>query len=370
MSRVLILSWDGGGNTPSAFNLGARLVRRGHRVRMMGWDSMAARAAAAGLEFTTYPSVAPWPADLRHEDGWDRIAAALFGAATEADVAAEAESFRADVVVIDCMLTAGHAAAHRLGLPVASLVHVRYAPFVHGWGSEVLGTDVGALLDAAQCVLALQPPGFDPPELLQGRCHAASARCFGPAPRRLSTRPPRRCSAEPGDPWVLLSLSTTLQGQAEALPGLLDALASLPVRVLLTLGGVLTPDTVPAPANVTVARVPPARGGAAAHGRRRHPRRNEHGRHRARGRRADGVRAAGTRPAAQRGAGAGTRRRADGATRRATGRAGHSSTDRPRREPVRGPPRSGSRPAQPPSGTANSQRIWSKPWQPTPSPPR
>ena len=50
---------------------------------------------------------------------------------------------------------------------------------------------------------------------------------------------------------MLLSLSTTLQGQAEALPGLLGALASLPIRVLLTLGGVLTPGTVPAPANVT-----------------------------------------------------------------------------------------------------------------------
>ena len=41
----------------------------------------AQRAATAGMEFTTYPSVAPWPSDLRHEDGWDRIAAALFGAA-------------------------------------------------------------------------------------------------------------------------------------------------------------------------------------------------------------------------------------------------------------------------------------------------
>ena len=51
---------------------------------------------------------------------------------------------------------------------------------------------------------------------------------------------------------MLLSLSTTLQGQAEALPGLLAALRSLPVRVLLTLGGVLAPDAVPAPDNVTV----------------------------------------------------------------------------------------------------------------------
>jgi UDP:flavonoid glycosyltransferase YjiC (YdhE family) len=250
MSRVLILSWDGGGNTPSAFNLGARLVRRGHRVRMMGWDSMAQRAATAGMEFTTYPSVAPWPSDLRHEDGWDRIAAALFGAATESDAAAEAASFRPGVVVVDCMLTAGYAAAHRLGVPVASLVHVRYGPFVQGWGSEVLGADVGALLDATQRVLALQPPGFDPPELLRD-----GVSCVGAVlrPGGAETVDPATAArlTEPGSPWVLLSLSTTLQGQAEALPGLLGALASLPIRVLLTLGGVLRPDTVPAPKNVT-----------------------------------------------------------------------------------------------------------------------
>ena len=77
MSRFLILSWDGGGNTPSAYHLGSRLMRRGHQVKMMGWHAMATRAAGAGLGFTTYRSVPPWPADLRHEDGWERVAAAF-----------------------------------------------------------------------------------------------------------------------------------------------------------------------------------------------------------------------------------------------------------------------------------------------------
>jgi MGT family glycosyltransferase len=55
-----------------------------------------------------------------------------------------------------------------------------------------------------------------------------------------------------GDPWVLLSLGSTLQGQAEVLPGILAALEPLSVRVLLTLGGVLPVDAVDAPPNVTV----------------------------------------------------------------------------------------------------------------------
>ena len=45
--RFLIVSWDGGGNAPPALNLGARLTNLGHRVRLLGWDSMASRAAAA-----------------------------------------------------------------------------------------------------------------------------------------------------------------------------------------------------------------------------------------------------------------------------------------------------------------------------------
>ncbi len=55
-----------------------------------------------------------------------------------------------------------------------------------------------------------------------------------------------------GDPWILLSLSTTLQRQTEALPTMLEAVESLPVRVLLTLGGVIPTDAVPVPTNVTV----------------------------------------------------------------------------------------------------------------------
>jgi UDP:flavonoid glycosyltransferase YjiC (YdhE family) len=153
--------------------------------------------------------------------------------------------------VVDCMLTAGYAAARRLGLPVVSLVHVRYAPFVHQWGSAVLKTDVAALLDASRCVLALQPPGFDPPDLLRAGATAVGA-VLRPGPAEPLDPGLGDRLAEPGNPWVLLSLSTTLHGQAEALPGLLGALATLPVRVLVTLGGVLAPGSVPVPGNATV----------------------------------------------------------------------------------------------------------------------
>src|SRR6201995_3063293 len=97
--RILIASWDGGGNVPPALNLGARLVRRGHQVRLLGWESMASRAAASGLEFTVYPSVPPWPAGVSLEKAWRRrLIPALFGSGTGDDIRHEIESFAPDVV--------------------------------------------------------------------------------------------------------------------------------------------------------------------------------------------------------------------------------------------------------------------------------
>jgi UDP:flavonoid glycosyltransferase YjiC (YdhE family) len=251
VSRILILSWEGGGNTPSAYNLGTWLVRRGHRVRMMGWESMAGAAEAAELEFTSYPSVPPWPPHLRHEDGWDAVRTALFGSATRQDIVTQAREFGVDVLIVDCMLTAGYEAAREVGRPVVSLVHPLYVPFVHDWGGLVLDVDVPALLGESACVLALQPPGLDRPVELPDRTAYVGAILRPDGPDHLDPSTAALLQ-EPGDPWVLLSLSTTLQGQRDVLPGMLSALATLPVRVLLTLGGVMSPESVNAPANVAV----------------------------------------------------------------------------------------------------------------------
>jgi UDP:flavonoid glycosyltransferase YjiC (YdhE family) len=250
--RFLIVSWDGGGNTPSALNLGSRLVGEGHQVRLLGWESMAARAASAGVEFATYPSVPSWPRGVDLETKWDELVVpALLGPATRDDVLAEAERFAPDVVVVDCMMAAGLDAARLLGLPTAVLLHLLYSFYVESWGVREAQTRKAIGLSGSDLVLALVPPGFDTP------CSLPSNLTFvGPI-----TAPPPAGSLNPrdadllvasGDPWALLSLSTTLQGQAAALPRMLDAVAALPIRVLLTLGGVLSPDAVDAPPNVTV----------------------------------------------------------------------------------------------------------------------
>jgi UDP:flavonoid glycosyltransferase YjiC (YdhE family) len=100
-------------------------------------------------------------------------------------------------------------------------------------------------------VLALVPPGFDTPCLRPANTSYVGP-ITDPNPRQPLDPRDARLLAEPGDQWVLLSLSTTLQGQAAALPRMLDAVGALPVRVLLTLGGAWPASAVDPPPNVTV----------------------------------------------------------------------------------------------------------------------
>jgi UDP:flavonoid glycosyltransferase YjiC (YdhE family) len=251
-SRFLIVSWDGGGNTQPAVNLGARLIAAGHRVKLMGWESMRTRAAATGVQFASYPSVPPWPADLAFEDALDdRLAPALNGAPVRDDILTDAKGFAPDVVVVDCMMQAAWDASRELALPAAVLVHLPYYASMYEWGDERTRAEKAGFLDQVGAVLVLVPPGFDLPCAVPANTSYVGP-ITDPTPSQTLDPDDARLLTEPGHPWVLLSLSTTLQGQEVALPGILASIAKLPIRVLLTLGGVLPPSAVHAPANVTV----------------------------------------------------------------------------------------------------------------------
>jgi UDP:flavonoid glycosyltransferase YjiC (YdhE family) len=252
--RFLVVSWDGGGNTTPALNLGGRLVRDGHHVTVLGWSSMAAAVADAGLAFAAYPSMPPWPDGVMQEDLWtELVEPMLHGPTTVAEIVDVAQIVRPDVLVIDCMMGAAFAAAAKLGLPTAVLVHVRYRPFVDMWGDQVMRASAIDLLSSADRVLALTAPGFDGDAAsLPANTTYVGPILPAPANSASALRGDLEILHEPGDPWVLLSLSTTEQGQRAALPPILEALGGLPIRVLLTLGGVLPVDTLDVPTNVTV----------------------------------------------------------------------------------------------------------------------
>jgi hypothetical protein len=206
----------------------------------------------AGVEFAPYASVPPFPPDVDLDNVFvERVMPALAGEATKQDVLDAALDFAPDVVVVDCMIDAGLDAARTLGLPTAVLFHILYSLYMHVWGDPPTLAERWRVFEETDLVLALVPPGFDAP------CAVAKNTAYvGPinAPPSGTQLDPHDAAllAEPGDPWVLLSLSTTLQGQMHALPRMLEALSTLPVRVLLTLGGAVPAGAVEAPPNVTV----------------------------------------------------------------------------------------------------------------------
>jgi UDP-glucoronosyl and UDP-glucosyl transferase len=213
---------------------------------------MKSRAAIAGLEFKTYPSVPPWPSGVTLQQAWkERAIPALLGQGTRDDIRAEIEDFSPDVLVVDCMIDAGLEVADTLDLPRAVLIHVLYTTFMDKWGTRATRRKNAAYLDHADQVLVLVPPGFDTAHRLPvNTSNVGPITDPDPSPP-LNTRM-TELLAEPGKPWVLLSLGTTLQDQAVLLPRILEAVARLPIRVLLTLGGVLRPDAISPPPNVTV----------------------------------------------------------------------------------------------------------------------
>ena len=259
--RFLITTWDGGGNVPPAVALGVRLRRRGHGVRLMGSPSLAGVAAQAGLEWTPHRRVPEWPAGVPLDADSVRLGELFNGRAAAEDFAEELQARPVDVLVADCLSGASMAAGASAGVSMAILVHVLYAPFAGEWGVRRVDLDMprralglepmpplpfGEQLSSLGRVLCLTPPGLDaaPARLPENTSYV------GPV---LRPDPPGAAWSRRGDaPLVLLSFSTTLMGQTEALPPVLDALAPLPLEGVLTLGGALAPGAIRVPSNFSV----------------------------------------------------------------------------------------------------------------------
>ena len=218
----------------------------------------------------------------------------LWAPAWALNVAAELRRAPADIVATDYVLLGALAAAEAAGIPTAALVHKGYYPWPapgappFGTGLQPAHGLLGRLRDAvynagsrriyvrdglpvhnrARAHLGL-PPLRSPLEqydraarvlLLASRAFDFPIRRLPPNVRYVGTPlddgpVPNWTSPWPADdarPLVLVSLSTLPQGQGSVMQRLLTALASLPVRALVTLGPALDAAEFRAPANVQI----------------------------------------------------------------------------------------------------------------------
>ena len=174
----------------------------------------AARALEAGLGFTAYPSVPPWPVGLPQDDAIDTIFGYLSSATTRDEICAVAEEVRPDAMVVDGFMLAAYDAADRLGLPTAALCHCSYALFAGPWGERVMGVPVADLFDRVDRVLVPTHPAYEgieavPPNVDFIGAIKAVAEICGRAPGKPTTCRPWSAQHEHDQPGSVGRLART-----------------------------------------------------------------------------------------------------------------------------------------------------------------
>ena len=276
MGRYLIVTWDGAGNLVPTLGITRTLVDRGHDVRMIGHDTIAERCGDVGARFVALTQGAGWDA-MEDPDDFEAEVKLLveelcFSSTIARDVAQELHREPADAVLVDCMLFTAIDVALASDTPTAALFHTPYTIFRDGPLVEMFSQGIpmanaqraelglpaiarlGDIHDACAYAIVAVPKEFEPdvPD-------AANVLRIGP----VLDAPPLSREIDEVDvrdgatPLVLVSLSTSEQGQADLLQRCVDAVAQLPVRAIVTTGASIDPASVNAGANTRVVRYVP-----------------------------------------------------------------------------------------------------------------
>jgi UDP:flavonoid glycosyltransferase YjiC (YdhE family) len=263
MANVLFVTWDGGGNVAPALEIACALTRLGDRVRFLGQPSQREAIQSAGFDFESYRSPGAWTAT--GERNLLQNSLAFLGVLTNRsfgdDLLASVGRTPTDLVVVDCLLYGPLKAAEKAGLRRAVLVHSLYGVVSRtmaggpaGTIARIAGFRPRAMWASADLVIVATLEELDLPPLPADA--AVSLSYTGPVlPENLGQ--PDRAGSEP---TVLVSLSTTfIPGQMRILQAVLDGLAQLPVRGLVTTGPAIDGVGLRVPANTQTHRYLPHR---------------------------------------------------------------------------------------------------------------
>jgi len=278
MSRFLFATWDGAGNLVPTLALAARLSGDGHDVRLLGQRSIQARCGSQGWRFRPvthtpdFDSAAPAPA---RRDMRATARQLWFNPAAGEDLREELAREPADIVIGDCMLFGALAAAQAAALPTVALFHGAYALFRRGPLFDMLNgflpelnalrqdlelpaiRSISELHDACAMSLVATPEAFEPEMPRAANVRFAGPMLDGPA---LLHGAGDTVHTSTSQPLVIVSFSTSDQGQLAVLQRVVTAAARVASRVIVTTGPAIDPSSVPSAANVDIVRfVPHAR---------------------------------------------------------------------------------------------------------------
>jgi UDP:flavonoid glycosyltransferase YjiC (YdhE family) len=260
--RVLLVGWHGGGNTPPLLAAGSLLRSANFEVIVLASEEVRREATRAGFGGVPFRFAPPPETHLPFETVATRMMATAAGADVAADMHATLAQVRPALAVVDCMLPAAIAACERERTPCVSVVHFAYgharAQMLEGaraWTTDrtqlddtrrTLGlaptrSDVAAW-ESPELLLVTAPQWFDAPTPLPANVIHA-----GPLGFRRQSHTPRTQR-----PLVLVAFSTTqMRGQRDVVQHVCDAVASVDVDAILTLGPALDASDLDLPDNVT-----------------------------------------------------------------------------------------------------------------------
>jgi MGT family glycosyltransferase len=309
--RFLLAAVDGGGTVPPELGLAARLVRRGHQVRVLADPTVAPAAAAAGCAFSPWRR-APHFNTLEEQTAMirdveqrnparqfqfarDQLICGPAGKYAE-DVVSTLQEHPADAALVEAAMAGALIGAEACGLPTAALmpnIYLRptkglpqfgtgWSPGRRPWGKArdaltaaavkrlfascmptlnavrtgyqlpPLG-DLYDVLDHCTRVLVLTSPSFDFP----APALPPNVRYVGPQLDDPHWAVESNWRPSGDGPIVLVAMSSTYQAQTDPLRRVAEGLGRLQVRGVLTTGPAVNPADVPAPPNVRVLRAAP-----------------------------------------------------------------------------------------------------------------
>ena len=300
----LFVTWEGGGNLPPVLGLAQRLLARGHNVRILSEPCLRKTIESLGAEFVVFKKyftrtdrtldiIQDWNTSFLNLPTFENL---LFGPAM--DVASETiaaiKAEHTDVVVADLMMAGSLVAAESCGVARVALFHMpEYLPGPNrppgGFGLTPCRGYAGAFRDSLLSILFNHATNkflprlnavrktFDlaPMQSVMDIYHQADLRLIQtckafdfpiePAPANVRYVGPilddpdwaadfdLDClSNDEIRPLVVVSLSTTFQNQHQTLIHIIDALARLPVRGLVTLGPVMAKEKFQSYDNITI----------------------------------------------------------------------------------------------------------------------
>lgn len=245
--KIFTTYWDGGGNVPPQRALARELIRRGHEVHVLTHNSLAEAVSSDGATFHALQTAPQWDGSRSHAPGaeLDFIINGVSGSgAFASDFLSLHEILRPEISVIDVMLFTTIRAATDRELPFITLNHLawnlegRATGFLGRLAEENTGQAFFELLNSAPMVLATTYPAFGTERQVAPNVHFV-----GPIREPVAASPwPRRF---PDRPFVLVSLSSVFQEQLGTLQNVCEALAPLPLEVLVTTGRGISPEALP-----------------------------------------------------------------------------------------------------------------------------